>query len=168
MATVLPNIHHDSLVMDDIRSALAAGKEVMTHTDDVSVPGWTGAGYIIMDPHTGIGAYKIGGGENGAIIAIAFAVVMMSVALLLALEAGAIFFIGWEFLNIGLFLYSLATSESPQDAITASFGAFISALMGMYPESLMIGLSKGLHEVYMIEWLIDIYLTGMGVFSLFD
>ena len=48
--------------MDEIRTALAAGKEVTTHTDAISVPGWSGAGYIIMDPETGIGAYKIGGG----------------------------------------------------------------------------------------------------------
>jgi hypothetical protein len=66
MATVLPNIHHDPLVMDEIKAALAVGKEVTTHTDAVSVPGWSCAGYIIMDPQTGIGAYKIGGGMNGS------------------------------------------------------------------------------------------------------
>jgi len=42
------------------------GKEVITHTDAVSVPGWSGAGYIIFDPQTGSGAYKIGGGQNGS------------------------------------------------------------------------------------------------------
>jgi hypothetical protein len=29
------------------------------------VPGWTGAGYIILDPATGAGAWKITGGANG-------------------------------------------------------------------------------------------------------
>lgn len=28
--------------------------------------GWSGAGYIIFDPVTGSGAYKIGGGKNGS------------------------------------------------------------------------------------------------------
>jgi len=64
-ATALPSIHHDALVMDEIQNALNVGKEVITHTDAVSVPGWSGAGYIILDPQTGDGAYKIGGGQNG-------------------------------------------------------------------------------------------------------
>ena len=36
------------------------------HTDPISVPGWTGAGYIIFDPEDGSGAYKITGGGNGS------------------------------------------------------------------------------------------------------
>ncbi len=63
--TTLPNIHHDSDTMTEIRNALNAGKEVITHTDIVSVPGWSGAGYIITDPITGDGAFKIAGGGNG-------------------------------------------------------------------------------------------------------
>ncbi|MDO9424178.1 MAG: hypothetical protein Q7T40_08320 [Methylobacter sp.] len=64
-ATILPNIHHHPDTMDEIRNALNTGKEVITHTDSISVPGWSGAGYIITDPVTGDGAYKIGGGGNG-------------------------------------------------------------------------------------------------------
>ncbi len=54
-SAILGNIHHDSDTMTDIRNALNAGKEVITHTDAVSVPGWTGAGYIITDVDTGAG-----------------------------------------------------------------------------------------------------------------
>ncbi len=50
--------------MTEIRTALAAGLEVITHIDAVSVPGWSGVGYIILDPATGSGAFKIGGGRN--------------------------------------------------------------------------------------------------------
>ncbi|NOX76209.1 MAG: hypothetical protein GXP17_06240 [Gammaproteobacteria bacterium] len=64
----LANINHDPYTMAEIRNALAVGKEVMTHTDVVSVPGWSGAGYIIIDPVTGSGAYKIGGGLNGSLL----------------------------------------------------------------------------------------------------
>jgi hypothetical protein len=67
-ATTLPNIHQNSLAMEEIQNALNAGKEVITHTDAVSVPGWTGAGYILFDPQTGDGAFKIGGGTNGGFI----------------------------------------------------------------------------------------------------
>jgi hypothetical protein len=54
--------------MDEIRASLNAGKEVITHTDSDSVPGWSGAGYIIIDPDTGAGAYKISGGANGSFL----------------------------------------------------------------------------------------------------
>ncbi|MDD5277194.1 MAG: hypothetical protein PHR16_14065, partial [Methylovulum sp.] len=68
-ATTLPNIHHDPLVMEEIRNALNAGLQVITHTDAVSVPGWSGAGYIIFDADTGGGAFKIAGGGNGGVFA---------------------------------------------------------------------------------------------------
>jgi len=64
-AGALPNIHHSSETMNEIRQALAVGKEVITHTDSISVPGWSGAGYVIYDPEMGSGAWKIGGGMNG-------------------------------------------------------------------------------------------------------
>jgi len=51
--------------MSEIEQAINQGKEVITHTDAVTVPGYMGAGYIILDPITGDGAYKIAGGENG-------------------------------------------------------------------------------------------------------
>lgn len=64
-ATALSDIRHDAATMAEIRAALAVGREVITHTDAVSVPGWSGAGYVILDPETGVGAYKIAGGGNG-------------------------------------------------------------------------------------------------------
>jgi hypothetical protein len=66
-AQVMPNIAHSPTVMQDIQNALAAGKNVVTHAADISTTGWTGAAYIIYDPQTGDGAYKIGGGENGSV-----------------------------------------------------------------------------------------------------
>ncbi len=63
--SILSNLHLDGLAMSEISQALATGKEVITHTDRISVPGWTGEGYILFDPVTGDGAYKIAGGGNG-------------------------------------------------------------------------------------------------------
>jgi hypothetical protein len=67
-ATILGNIHHHPDTIAEIKNALNAGKEVITHTDAVSVPNWSGAGYIITDPDTGAGAYKISGGGNGGFL----------------------------------------------------------------------------------------------------
>ncbi len=69
-ATVLPNIHLSAGPMQDINAALSAGDEVFTHTDNITVSGWTGAGYVIFNPTTGYGAYKISGGTNGALQAV--------------------------------------------------------------------------------------------------
>ncbi|MEW8177237.1 MAG: hypothetical protein AB2754_09175 [Candidatus Thiodiazotropha endolucinida] len=68
MVEALPNIRHHSDVLAEIRASLNAGKEVITHTNAVSVPGWSGAGYIILDTESGAGAYKISGGSNGSIV----------------------------------------------------------------------------------------------------
>jgi len=57
--------NHDASTMSEISAALSIGKEVITHSDSISIPGWTGAGYVIFDPETGEGAYKISGGSNG-------------------------------------------------------------------------------------------------------
>jgi len=65
MASTLPNLNLVRETENEIRTALNAGLTVIAHTDNVSVPGWTGAGYIISNPETGSGAYKISGGGNG-------------------------------------------------------------------------------------------------------
>jgi hypothetical protein len=77
MSIALANINHDQETMDEIEASLNAGKEVITHTDAVSVPGWSGAGYIIIDPDTGAGAYKISGGTNGAFLLFLGALLMV-------------------------------------------------------------------------------------------
>jgi hypothetical protein len=68
MNEALPNIHHNSEAMNEIRAALNRGMYITTHTDAVSIPGWSGAGYVILDPATNIGAWKISGGSNGSIV----------------------------------------------------------------------------------------------------
>jgi len=64
-AQTLPNLRLDGLSVSEIQAALAVGREVITHTDPVNIPGWRGAGYVILDPTTASGAYKISGGKNG-------------------------------------------------------------------------------------------------------
>jgi hypothetical protein len=63
--TVMPQIQASSTELTDINNALAAGDQVIFHTGQVSIPGWSGVGYIIIDPATGDGAYKISGGADG-------------------------------------------------------------------------------------------------------
>ena len=83
-SATLANIHHDPATLDEISNALASGREVITHTDPVSVPGYSGAGYIILDPVTGEGAYKIGGGSNGGYLALTIGIVLFILTLIAA------------------------------------------------------------------------------------
>lgn len=57
----------DSAAQAEVRAAVAAGKAAVLHTGAISIPGWSGSGYVIFDPVTGSGAYKITGGQNGGV-----------------------------------------------------------------------------------------------------
>lgn len=64
----LAAINLDSASETEIRNGVNAGKVVTTHEQSINFNGWVGEGYIILDPETGAGAYKIAGGGNGGFI----------------------------------------------------------------------------------------------------
>jgi len=86
--TVLPKLNLSNPVKQDIQSSVNAGKYVITHTDNVSVPGWSGAGYAVIDPLTGSDAYMISGGENGGWVELA--AILGSAAFLLGVSSVSI------------------------------------------------------------------------------
>ena len=63
--TVLSQLQLDTDTEQEIENAVNAGMEVTTHQYQINYNGWVGEGYIIIDPNTGAGAYKIAGGSNG-------------------------------------------------------------------------------------------------------
>jgi hypothetical protein len=84
--TILPQLQVDADVKTDIQNAVNAGKEVTVSKTDISFNGWTGCGYIIIDPATGAGAYMISGGLGGARLLIAiFLYALAIVAVFLAI-----------------------------------------------------------------------------------
>ncbi|WP_353348554.1 transglutaminase domain-containing protein [Oceaniserpentilla sp. 4NH20-0058] len=64
------SLNHDTET--EIRNSVNAGKIVTTHNYSLNYEGWIGEGYIIIDPETGAGAYKIAGGENGGKVKVGF------------------------------------------------------------------------------------------------
>ncbi len=68
ISTVLPQLQVDAQVINDIRNAVNAGKEVTVSKTDISYNGWTGCGYIVINPVTGSGGYMISGGMAGAVV----------------------------------------------------------------------------------------------------
>lgn len=115
MATVLPLVHFDSGTMADITNALDAGDTVITHTDPISVPGWTGEGYVILDPATGDGAWKIAGGQNGGFLLLLgeFGVNIYLAALLIP-EAPllGLFLLGWDILTYKQWINGVNNAEN--------------------------------------------------------
>ena len=65
-ATILPQLQVDAFVKADIQNAVSAGKVVTVSKTNINFNGWSGCGYIVLDPETGSGAYMLSGGINGA------------------------------------------------------------------------------------------------------
>lgn len=66
--TVLQGLGISQDAKAEIYDALATGKEVTVHAQDVTLNGWSGSGYLLIDPDSGAGAYKIAGGTNGGFL----------------------------------------------------------------------------------------------------
>ncbi|EDN66247.1 conserved hypothetical protein [Beggiatoa sp. PS] len=57
--TVLPVLNISADVKEEIRASVAVGKVATVSQNNITVGSWTGVGYIITDPETGAGAYRI-------------------------------------------------------------------------------------------------------------
>lgn len=68
ISTALSQLQLGQDVIADIQNAVNAGKVVTVSQTNVTYNGWTGCGYIIINPETGAGAYMISEGLSGAAI----------------------------------------------------------------------------------------------------
>jgi hypothetical protein len=64
-AAALPEITVSEAVRQDILDAVGKGYRVQIPEGPVTIGTWTGIGYIVIDPRTGNGAYRIAGGSSG-------------------------------------------------------------------------------------------------------
>ena len=62
---IIPLLQYDSAKKEMLRDLIAAGHEITIPERDVTISGWTGTGYIILDPADGTGTYMIDGGLAG-------------------------------------------------------------------------------------------------------
>jgi hypothetical protein len=88
----------------------------------VSVPGWSGAGYIILDPETGSGAFKIGGGQNGGLLFIVGALMFFLGMFLVssgfgAIAGAALIYYGTKLIGLG-FALLMSDPDVPFDTNT--------------------------------------------------
>lgn len=59
---------HSNVLDKGIRNGVNAGKTVTVHDTQITLNGWSGTGYTILDAESGAGAYMIGGGLDGGYI----------------------------------------------------------------------------------------------------
>ncbi|MFT5592097.1 MAG: hypothetical protein ACI8SR_000454 [Oceanicoccus sp.] len=138
----LENINLTTDTESEIRNSVNAGKVVTTHEQSINFNGWIGEGYIIIDPTTGAGAYKIAGGGNGGALAVAFMLVLTTVAIFFGgslLIAGGLgkaivglIIIGWEFENFRSWVEGIASSENERDFNENSFISILGGFMGFF------------------------------------
>ena len=65
IATTLPSIQASADVKADISNAVGAGQYAVIAEREIAQGGWKGAGYYLIDPNTGAGAYRLSGGFAG-------------------------------------------------------------------------------------------------------
>jgi len=66
IGTIAPLLQIDENAKTDIINAVNAGKVVNVSKSNITVGGWTGCGYSVIDAATGAGAYMISGGSSGS------------------------------------------------------------------------------------------------------
>ncbi|HEU4653405.1 MAG TPA: transglutaminase-like domain-containing protein [Steroidobacteraceae bacterium] len=151
VSAVLPTLAHDGATLDEIRTAISSGKEVIVHERSISMTGWSGSGYVIFDPQTGEGAYKISGGQNGGFASYIFAFVVLMAAfaalsvfatLLISTGALALYALPTVLsaVNLVTYIMSLYTAEGDDLTVYAPWKAFLGVLLSALPFKIPAGL----------------------------
>ena len=119
ISTALADLSLHSSVESEIANAVNQGRIVITHTNNISVPGWTGAGYLILDPEIMDGSYKISGGGNGGFFGgLSFGVMIagiLGVAILGGLPGIIVAFILLTQIALPLYLFHVDTYGDDPD-----------------------------------------------------
>ncbi len=149
IAQVFPLLHHRASVIEDVQNAVSAGKIVTISEHMISANGWTGSGYIIVDPVTGAGAYLIGGGMDGAIMVLAgFAITFLATEISMTgvglIVGAASLILGLGIIAAGLALLSGDRTLCKDIAMNAS-AAFFGALAAA-------GFAEGMLAAYAIQF----------------
>jgi hypothetical protein len=92
------------------------------------VPGWTGAGYVIYDPNTVSGAWKIAGGQNGGWLKFTMLGTGFLIAILLAIELApllALLVISSDLAGMFLWINGVKNAKNQQEVDQAESGAMV-------------------------------------------
>ena len=147
-----------------MQNAVAAGKEVTIHEKPLTISGWTGAGYTVIDQDTGAGGYLIEGGSNGGFLQSLFGALLQIGSWLtsLARDNPGVATI------VGLILGSLAAAGvgGPIVLALAALSTIISLAIGLETAGLICG---GVISVVIIAiTVVGSFGKGIGGLSIFN
>lgn len=142
---LLPLINAPSQVKNDIEAALNNGDMAIIHEDPINYMGYSGLGYVLLDPDTGGGAYKILGGGNGAQMALGIAISIFILVMFSPLGLGSLAGAGVLLNFLGVQGFWVFFSSLFGSVITAALSAEMSRNTNLsnYASS-MCGVSFGL------------------------
>ena len=114
---------HSQSTKESVRNALNSGQEVLIHQAPISQDGWTGAGYVIVDPATGGGGYFIEGGSSGGWYALLFQAVTSLFAILMLVSglSSAAIIAPIALSAIGLYIMMIAIVTAIVIAVASSY-----------------------------------------------
>lgn len=67
MDTVLPQLDYSQDKKQEFRDLVNSGKVITVPEKNINIDGWSGTGYIVLNPDNGTGAYMISGGLSGGL-----------------------------------------------------------------------------------------------------
>lgn len=70
LSTEIEKLNTDETTKQSIINAVNSGMIVTVPAEDVTIGDWSGTGYIVTNPETGVGEYMISGGLNGGVLTI--------------------------------------------------------------------------------------------------
>ena len=149
----------DSLELDEnektrIKKDIEAGNIISIPKENVTIGRWTGIGYISINPHTGIGTYKISGGLSGGTLSLPKDAGDVTVRALFACIA--------ETIASGLVMYAISvlTIPGPLGGLLAGIGVLL-LFQGLYiVHTMMIAYAD-----YMAEGGVDDYIKFIDYFE---
>lgn len=136
-AQAIPLLQHRSSVIDEVRAAVQVGNEVVIHEKAITKHGWTGAGYAVIDPNTGAGAYLIEGKGNGAFMVAFIFMALAIIVPVLLLSAGVIgtfagvLAIGLSFANFLDFVGKIKNISNEKDFNDLAAAKTLSAILSL-------------------------------------
>jgi hypothetical protein len=122
----------------EILQALSSGKEVTIHQEPINTFGWSGSGYLVIDPDSGAGAYKISGGANGGALEFEAAIILgfggFIAGLLSAASIFPLFFAIIAISIAAILFYSSILDIASGDTCGGGISALIAmgALLGLF------------------------------------
>ena len=138
VSQVGPMLSTDADTRQEIVSAANSGFISIVHESPVSQDGWTGTGYLVLDPVSGDGSYKISGGANGGWFII-FVFLLIAVLLFVNLFTGNFLAAFFTFLAFRAFAMrveiianmDISDEEKYEEVKFAAFLALLSAVLSV-------------------------------------